>query len=259
MKIGIVGSGNVASHLGIAFAKAQHQINFVWSPSSINADELAQKLGTTVLADLAEIPDTDLILVAVKDDAIATLLHNFKHSRALLVHTAGSVASNIFEQIHNYGVFYPLQTLNKEKKQDLTQVPICIEANSEQNLAILQQLASEISSKVYQINSQQRLALHLAAVFSSNFSHHLNVIAAEILKKERIDFEILKPLIAFSAEKIIKSNTTNLNELQTGPAKRQDFKTMDKHLSYLENENSALKELYQMLSNSIANKNKKDQ
>lgn len=103
-----------------------------------------------------------------------------------------------------------------------------------------------ISEKVVEISSEKRAKLHLAAVFVNNFTNYLYEIGSEILKKEDLPFDLLKPLIAETASKI---ENLSPQDAQTGPAKRNDTKTIEKHLHLLEN--SEYRKFYELFSNAL--------
>ena len=130
-------------------------------------------------------------------------------------------------------------------------IPICLEAENTFDFRVLDTVAKSISKAVFPINSEQRKALHVAAVFVNNFTNHLYQIGQEICEENKVPFEILKPLIQETANKI---NTLNPTEAQTGPAKRNDSTTIEAHLEYLTNENQ--KNIYKILTQSIQNNGK---
>ena len=114
---------------------------------------------------------------------------------------------------------------------------------------------AEVSSQLpfeYEINSEQRKALHVSAVFVNNFVNHLYQMGNKICTENNVPFEILKPLIQETANKIM---TLSPNEAQTGPAIRNDKQTIASHLDFLLDENQ--KNIYQILTQSIQNHGKK--
>jgi len=251
-KITIIGSGNVATILSKVIINKGFSINQVFSKSKINAEILIKKLATNqqikATDNIAEIDNTsDIYIICVKDDAIATVVNQFLFKDKLIVHTSGSVDITVFNGFNQFGVFYPLQTFSKDKDADVANVPFCIEGNSKQTTQLLIDLATSFSNKVYEINSEQRKVLHLAAVFACNFTNYMYAVAAKITTKNNINFDILKPLIIETAKKIEYQLP---KEAQTGPAKRKDFNTIQKHLQMLE-DNDELKEIYQLISSRI--------
>lgn len=248
MKIVFLGSGNVATHLGLAFSTSGQQITQVWSRSKVSAERLAEQLHAPAIDDLSSLDrNADLYLIAVKDDVIKDLVPFLKGLQGVVAHTSGATAVDALHGTENYGVFYPLQTFSKQKALDLSDTPMCLEANSTAAMQVLEAAAKLISTAQYTVNSEQRKVLHLAAVFACNFSNHLYHLGHSILQARGLDFEILKPLIMETARKIEDAVPF---EVQTGPAVRGDQETMVKHLRLLD-ERPDLQEIYKTLSESI--------
>jgi len=249
MRITIIGSGNVATHLAAAFKNAGHRIVQVYSRNLQNAALLAYHVKADAIDDMENIdPETDLFIIAVKDDAIAAIAGSLAAYQKLTVHTSGATDLKALSSIiPTAGVFYPLQTLSKNKEVDFLTVPLCIEGNDRQTTIQLEQIAQTISNKVYRINSAQRKTLHLAAVFACNFPNYLYDIARQLLQKQNIDFDLIRPLILETAQKVQDNLPA---DVQTGPAVRNDQGTMAVHLEMLENK-PFLKMVYELLSQGI--------
>jgi predicted short-subunit dehydrogenase-like oxidoreductase (DUF2520 family) len=249
MRISIIGSGNVATHLAAAFKNAGHRIVQVYSRDMQNAALLAYHVGAEPIDDLNQIdPETDIFIISVKDDVIASIAKILSNYQKLIVHTSG--ATDLFSLLaftSNAGVFYPLQTLSKSKEVDFFTVPLCVEGADEAITRELEDLAQTISNHVYRINSEQRKILHLAAVFACNFPNYLYSIAQQLLVKHNMEFELLRPLILETAQKVQNHLPA---EVQTGPAIRKDENTMAIHLQML-NDEPELKKLYEVLSQAI--------
>ncbi len=251
MKIVLLGSGNVATHLGIAFKSANHEVLQVWSRTLDHARLLAENLDATFTNNLSEIsPDADLYLISVSDDVISDVINAFPYSDKLLVHTSGSTGLDISDLS---GVFYPLQTFSKAAAVNFSVIPIAIEGVDHDIETSLFALAKSIGSKPIILNSEQRKALHIAAVFACNFSNHLYSIANQIMENNGLDFDLIRPLINETASKVQSKLPA---EVQTGPAVRNDQKILCSHLQFLQG-NSTLVDLYERLSQSIINFNQK--
>ena len=249
MNILFLGSGNVATHLALAIHKTEHQIVQVYSRTKASAAALGNRLGVPYTHLVDEImQDADLYIYAVSDDALESLVSLNIAPQAMHVHTAGSVAMDIFKGYKkHYGVLYPLQSLSKDKTVDFQQVPLLLEASDEVVKQALDVLAKEISGQVHHYNTEQRLKIHLAAVFANNFVNHLFHIASDIMESSDIDFNLLKPLIKETIEKISHLSPA---EAQTGPAKRNDQKIMKQHMEMLKDQ-PKLQNLYRELSQMI--------
>ena len=234
IKVTLVGNGNVSHHLQDVFTKAEN----------IELVDVLPSRGNTPIQSKESF--ADVYIIAVSDDAITTVSNRFNNSGKLVVHTSGSVSITALAKGIRSGVFYPLQTFSKNKLVDFKNIPICVEASDPKDLKLLKKLATAISEKVFEINSAQRRSLHLAAVFVNNFSNHMYHIGSEICHEQEVPFEILKPLIIETAAKL---DTLLPIQAQTGPARRNDKKTIKKQLEQLKNKKH--KEVYQILTDSI--------
>ncbi|MBV6485900.1 MAG: hypothetical protein KFKLKKLM_02510 [Flavobacteriales bacterium] len=248
--ISFIGSGNVASHLAIALFRNNFSIKQVFSKSFKNANSLAKKVNAQPIESMSQLSNNaDLYIIAVPDDAIENIVNQFPFKDKLVVHTSGSVNLDSFskKQFQHFGILYPLQTFSKKIAVDFKHIPFCLEANTSANLKVIEKITKQLSDKVYHVNSEQRKLLHLAAVFACNFSNNMYQIAFDICQQNQLNFDILKPLIVETANKIV--NQTPL-EAQTGPAKRNDVKTIEKHLALLDNQKK-YQEIYRLVTENI--------
>ncbi len=251
----MIGSGNVATHLALAFSQRNKKIKQVVSKNEENASSLANHFKCTYSNDISKIfPGADLYVIAVSDSIIPEITKKFPYKNAFVVHTSGSMPMDVLKETgDNYGVLYPLQTFTKNVKLDINNIPFCIEANTEKNLNILNNLAKELSTAVYETSSTQRETLHLAAVFACNFTNHLYHIASDLLEKDGLPYDMLKPLISETAR---KAGLFHPKHAQTGPAVRNDTSILNKHIEKL-NMFDDYKKIYTFMSQSIKkNKNK---
>ena len=231
-KICILGAGNLAWSLAQALYRAGHTISCVYSRTEKPAQELAELVDsrwTTNLNDAGA--QADLIIVALADNAVIKAVEAVNPEDSLIVHTAGSIPVDIFRnKASGYGVFYPLQTFSKKNLVDFSDIPVCLEANSEINLERLEKLACTITGRVHRIDSRQREYLHLAAVFACNFSNHMYHIAEKLMEEKGVPFDIIHPLINETSGKATRISPF---EAQTGPAVRNDQNIMEKHMDLL--------------------------
>jgi len=250
-KITFIGAGNVATILSSELKRKGFEIVEVWSKTEQSAIKLANKLSCNYSINMTKLKETDLFIVCVKDDFIKEVIDFISCYKVPVVHTSGSVDFEIFNTENDYGVFYPLQSFNKDIDISFKEIPICIEANTTELERDLLHIANTISNSVQLLNSEQRRQLHIAAVFASNFSNHMISISEKLMEENDMDFDLLKPLIENTFFKI-KSNSPR--KIQTGPAIREDYKVIEKHLALLKNKDD-LKIIYSKISNHIKNNN----
>ena len=245
MKIALAGTGNVATVLGRLFKQAGHTIVSVSGRDPVKAAQLASLLGAQSFELPRTSPDAEIIIIAVSDDAINKLLKG--RFSIPVVHTAGSVPSSILAEYGNeYGVIYPLQSLRKEM-QHLPEIPFLINGSDEKVMTSLHNLCNSVSLKVVECSDVERLKLHLAAVLVSNFTNHLYQLAEEYSIKNNISFNLLHPLIEETAMRLKHASPS---ALQTGPAVRNDRKTIEAHLQLLE-QDEKLSAVYQFMTKNI--------
>jgi len=247
----LLGSGNVAQHLITAFSNSS-AIDLIQvvarNPKSIQHLIASDK----ICSDYREIKKADVYLIAVSDNAIAEVSSHLPFENRFVAHTSGSMGLEILDAKNRRGVFYPLQTFTKNKAVNFKEIPICLESEQPTDYPTLEQMAKTISDVYQLISSEQRKALHVAAVFVCNFVNHLYQMGADICEDNNLSFELLKPLIVETAQKV---QTLAPTAAQTGPAKRKDTQTINNHLRFLSDDNQ--KELYQLLTKSIIDHGKK--
>lgn len=232
MKIEIIGTGNVGSHLARAFGECGVETTAVSSRTFAGHTE-----------------DADIYLIAVKDDLISETAKRLGIPGGIVAHTSGSVPINALEGCSDHtGVFYPAQTFSKEVAMNYSSIPFFIEGSDPDTGNILMEAAGMISRRVEKADSDRRRILHIAAVFACNFANHLWHLAGKIAASENIPFDCLRPLIRQSCDKIM---TVSPQEAQTGPARRGDRKVIDSHLKALE-DYPELRDIYSLLNDSIS-------
>ena len=252
MRISFIGAGRVAYHLVKALG-SQHQIVQICSRTFENAEWISLQVQAQAISNFENInADIDLMIIAVSDQSIKSVIEQISPflKDVCIVHTSGSTHLNVLAKTHDKcGVFYPLQTFSLEREIDWKNTPLFIEATNKKDLGNLLDIANSLSNKVYSYNSEQRLSLHLAAVFACNFSNYCYDMAKEIVDAKHVDFSLLYPLIQETANKAVANNP---KDMQTGPAMRGDENIIQMHTNMLmQDQREDLKYVYQLLSQQI--------
>lgn len=252
-KIVLIGAGNIAHFLAPRIHGDLFDIIQVFGRSKSNTQQLAQKINTAYTCNVKEMAtEANIYIIAVPDNAITEICKNINAYNAIIAHTSGSTPLDVLQYCSkNYGVLYPFQTFSKNITPQHTNFPIFIEANNDNTFTQLHEIATLLSEQIYPLDSNQRMMLHIAAVFACNFANTMYSIAADMCKKNDIDFNWLKPLIAETANKI---NATEPEIAQTGPAVRKDYATIEKHMHILK-QNPQWLEFYKSISDYILKKN----
>ncbi len=250
MRIVCIGAGRLASSLVPALAAAGHEMVQIYSRTLESARMLAERVGARA-TDRLETVETavDVLLFSVTDAALPSLIDTLRPGREQMVflHTAGSVSMNVFGPHPHHGVFYPMQTFTKGRQVDFRKVSFFLEGNDDVSLEVERKLASSLSDHVYELSSDERRYLHLAAVFACNFANHSYTLAARILQKHGLPFDVMLPLIEETTEKV---HHLAPHEAQTGPAVRGDADVMRAQEMLLADD-PLTAEIYRLMSQSI--------
>lgn len=247
-----IGSGNVATHLAKALHNAGHQILQIWSREYDHAEALANQVFAEPIDRLTLLyPTAEIYILAVADDTLFDMALDLKLRGSIVLHTAGSVSLKVLQPIsRRHGVIWSPQTFIRDIAMDYSQLPFCIEASTPEVEESIRQLLEPVSKHIYRVDTQQRQWLHLAAVMTNNFGNAINALAQDILQEHNIPFEILHPLITMTAEKLKHGG---LWQQQTGPARRQDQKTIDNQRRLIADDDKLLR-LYELLTEIIQDK-----
>ena len=254
--IAIIGTGNVAWHLAPALENAGHTITEVYSRDIHRASKVTGRLYATEPKDDLDFSgsEAEIYIIAVSDHAIPAIADSIiLPEGSILVHTSGSMPLQVlaYSSATYTGIFYPLQSFSKSREIDFEEVPLLLESDDQAILQKLKILAKSLSPQQYVVKSKDRMALHVAAVFASNFTNHLMRLAEDIMNRQGLDFDMLKPLII---EQINKSLEMGAKQAQTGPALRGDINTLDLHYQFL-NYNEQVAEIYKLISQDIIDSN----
>ena len=227
LRVSFIGAGNVATRMAARLQEIGADIVQICSRSGVPISELN--------------PDeTDLVIVAISDDAIRPVLDSVEHAgNALWVHTAGSVGIEVFDEkkFPRHGVLYPLQTMLKDKEVDWNRVPLLVEGDPE-----VETIARKMSASVAHLDSDSRRRLHAAAVMCCNMVMYLWYCSEQIVENAGLNYDLLKPLMHMTLERALEIGPS---KAMTGPAKRGDVHTIEKHIEALPDD---IAETYRELS-----------
>lgn len=252
MDVSFIGAGNLAWHLAPALDNAGHVVREVYSRNPRRAEDLTERLyQADVKASLDfSTSKSRLFIIATSDDAIGDVAMSIVlPDNALLIHCSGAQPLSLlhYAATEHTGVLYPLQTFSKSKRVDFKTIPLFVECSTEESEKQLLVIARSLSQQVRKTTSEERKALHVAAVFASNFPNHMLAIAKSILKANRLEFDLVKPLIQ---ETMTKALQVGPEQAQTGPALRGDLEVLDRHMEFLQ-EDDKVAEIYRVISQHI--------
>ena len=244
IKVTVLGSGNVGFHMINLFGNSKKIKLHEWHSRSLKFDSRVK-----VVNEISGLTEADVYIIWVHDDSLAEVSDKIPSEGKLVVHTSGSTPYNVLNKNNRRGVFYPLQTFSKSQDLNYSEIPICVEAENVDDVNTLKDISNILGCNYHEINFEERKTLHLAAIISNNFTNFLFSLSKELTDSKNLDFNILKPLIKETVNKIHKLDPI---KAQTGPARRNDMNIMKMHENMLENEE--IKSLYMVISKMIKEK-----
>ncbi len=250
MRISIIGTGNVAAILGQLFIQKGHSITQVAGRNTMVTQKLAKEFNAVpVQSGAALTMDTDMFIICLSDAAFPEAVSGMYFKQVPVFHTSGAMTMNILKSCgENYGVLYPLQSLSKETPVPES-IPFLTDGCNDYSKQFLENFAHTLSNDVHFADDDTRIRLHAGAVMVNNFTNHLYKTAKWFCDNEKVDFNLLKPLIMETAKRIMTSDPA---DVQTGPAVRKDNITLDKHLRLL-SKYPKLRTLYMRMTDGIMN------
>lgn len=253
--VAFIGSGNLAWHLAAALDNTDYAVREVYSRNPAHAEQLVERLYEAEVKASLDFSTSScgIFILAVSDDALQAVVREIVlPEESILLHTSGSQPIEVlrYAATPNIGVLYPLQTFTRDVSVDFSEVPLFVEATNPATASVVMAMGRALSDNVVKITSPERMALHVAAVFASNFTNHMLLLAQEIMKENSLSYDWLKPLIATM---ITKSLQIGPEYAQTGPARRGDFETLDRHMEFLQDD-EATAELYKVISQDIVDR-----
>ena len=192
---------------------------------------------------LSGLTPQDTVVLAVPDAAIAGISKQLEGGQGVRLHCAGSVALHELGA-GSCGVFYPMVSF--QTTPDWASVPIFAEASDSAAKTAIEALGASLGCPpAAWTDSAKRAQYHLGAVFANNFSNHVIALLQSYCAKVGLDPHVYEAMIRTTLDAAAAGDAKSL---QTGPARRADQITLDRHMDLLPKE---LKSIYQALSQSI--------
>jgi predicted short-subunit dehydrogenase-like oxidoreductase (DUF2520 family) len=260
MKISFIGAGNVAWNLAPALENAGNSVQEVFSRNPAKAKDLVSYLYNAQVQEHLDFSESSatVFFVCIPEATYAQVLPELllpKYATLVLVSTSFPLveAATLYdpnrESTNQIGVFYPLQFFKKEKKVNLTKMPICLESHSEETQGILIQLAKDITDLMYTVNSEERKKIHLASLMAGLFTRQLLDQAKELLHDIELDANLIQPLVNNQIQAYFAGQKTDKDSEQAQlPNTRQTFD----HLDMIKTDE--MQEVYKNLIKSIKRK-----
>lgn len=259
-EISVIGLGGLGTVLTKTLIRADFPVKSIFNRTENKAEALATSTGIhkwgafpfslDELGNLifVTVPDSSIKVVAGK---LAQIEDGSAFKGRTVIHCSGSESADLLSQLKSKGAavasFHPLQTFNKQSQPDVFKGIYFSLQGDEEVFPLLQQIARRLGAQTLEVTQEQKSRLHAAAVTGSNYLNALLQSAVEIgatggLSSAKVK-EALFPLIKTTMQNI---SEFSFEKSLTGPIKRGDVSTVEKHLALLEGQDE-LKKLYGVL------------
>lgn len=254
-RVVVIGSGNLAEQLAVTIAATEGvELVQLYARNPERGAAVAALAQTAWTKDPKRLAEADLYLIAVSDRAVREVAEGLPIPPAAVVaHTAGCVSIDALDRYPRRAIFYPFQGFSAGRRVDFRALYLFLEVADPAVMPLLRHFAEQLSDHVLEADSARRARIHLAGVFCNNFSNAMYTLANEVLGEAGLDFEVLKPIIEETAAKAIAAE--NPVTVQTGPARRGDRPTQERHLALIEEERT--RQIYELISQTIWETSKK--
>lgn len=250
-EIYIAGAGRLTFSLSRALLGAGYTISGIFSRDVEEAQKRLQLPEISVLNYSEPGRKIHTLILAVPDSRLreTALQLSQTHAVEYLIHCSGAGAMSLITDIVPHaGVLYPLQTFTENRVIEFDQIPVLWEGDSVESEKYISGLAQKLSRHAEAANSVQRGILHTGAVFANNFTNFMVYLASRYAVSAEKESGIYQQLLE---ETMAKLRLLDPLVAQTGPARRGDRPTLERHLEIIREFHPADTDLYQLMSEKI--------
>jgi len=241
--IGLIGPGRAGAGLALALTQAGYAVRLHGRRKKSLPKPLTMTVGDGVNPP-PWLGDVDILVLAVRDDAITPLADSLAKARAIaerhvVLHLSGVQGQEALGPLVTsraaLGSIHPLQTIVEPELAParlrgawaaVEGMPRAVEAG--------EQLAQGLGMRPFRIATKAKPIYHAGAVFASNYLVVVEAVAQRLLRHAGLSdadaWAALRPLVEGTIENLSRHEP---REALTGPVVRGDTATIDRHLRSL--------------------------
>jgi predicted short-subunit dehydrogenase-like oxidoreductase (DUF2520 family) len=256
MRLGLIGAGRTAAHLALALQAAGQPLVALGARQPDRAAALAQQLGLAVCEPHEVLAQSELVLLAVRDEAIAPLASALPWKTShLAVHLSGATPLSALAPAARRAGFHPLQLFADPlptpaaAAQRWQHARVGIEA-ADVDYPLLADLARRLGAVPLRLQGGQRAAYHAAANLAASallapLQAACEVWASALGLSTDEAWQALQPLAEGALQ---AARQRGLVGALSGPVARGDASVLAAHLAALP---AAQVEMYRMLMRAL--------
>ncbi len=232
MDLSLVGPGRAGLALSQAAQRAGHRIVGVLGRDAKKTEAAASLLDTKTLSWDEPLPPADMLLIAVRDDAIAAVAEKLKPGgTAAAVHLSGLTPTTALKPLGiPIGSFHPLQTMPTPEAGAAHLAGAWIAVTTEDDLLAdrLFAFAASLGAHPFELADENKPLYHAAAAAAANFPLAALAMSRRLFEAAGVDFAVAGPLV-----EAVVANALAMGPEQalTGPVARGDIGTIRAQLA----------------------------
>ncbi|HSS18985.1 MAG TPA: Rossmann-like and DUF2520 domain-containing protein [Pyrinomonadaceae bacterium] len=264
--ISIIGAGRLGQALALALQESGYPVMALVARRRQKAEKAAatqaknkRRPAALAATELADLPDTDVVLISTPDDAIAGVavelakLQRGKRRRVVL-HTSGALSSEVLAPLapsgFQTGSLHPLASISETLSgaRSLHGAFFCVEGTAKAK-AVGKAIVRDLGGRSFTIKPEHKTLYHAAALTASPQLTALFDVAVELLAacglSKRQAQEVFMPLLESTVNNL---RTATPQQALTGTFARGDIETVRRHLKALSGKGHAdVLEIYKLL------------
>lgn len=241
----MVGAGSLAQALGPALRKAGYQVQQIAArsnPQSMGrARALARKVGASVIRLEETLPSSDVIWLCHSDDALEptarSLARKSGWGNKIVLHSSGALTSDVLSPLKRAGAhtasLHPMMTFVPGTAPKMSAVPFAVEGD-EQAVAAAKKIVGRLGAEVFEIKKQAKVLYHALGSFTSPLMVATLVTAERVGRAAGLTVaqtrKIMAPILQQTISNYLRGGPA---AAFSGPIKRGDLKTVQRHLREL--------------------------
>lgn len=252
IKIGFIGPGKAGVNLARYFLHHGLTVSGFLGRTMENTKEACRITRTNVYKNLSEIvQENDVLWITTPDDTIPEIDYEISRLNVKgksICHASGSLPSTVLRLSKEAGAtvysIHPIYAFSHKSVdfQELQSVNFSVEGQfSSENEDVVLQILKKIGNAYFVRNLETSAMYHLANVFVSNLTLALLEIGVSYFQ----EIGLTEEEAVNAAMPLIKGNIRNIEEKGflsslTGPVPRGDWKTVERHLDVVRDEDQGI-------------------
>jgi predicted short-subunit dehydrogenase-like oxidoreductase (DUF2520 family) len=259
--INIIGCGRLGKSIGKLVSSVAGISDVRVCNSTFESSERAVSfIGSGApVCSIAELPPSPLWMIASPDPAIQGVAQELARHSSLregdvLFHCSGALSSQVLEAARERGAdvasVHPIRSFAEPSLAvDQFRDTYCAVEGGSKAVSCVQSLFERIGARVFQVDTEAKVVLHVGHVFSSNYIVTILECAERLYAGAGISPEVYRAFMAPLVQSAVdNSRALGTARALTGPISRGDEEMVSRHIEELRSKGGDLVDVYVSLA-----------